>query len=335
MTPVILSALIRAGLGALAWILVTVWSVNDLRGAYWSAAILLLAAFVLVPLVIALVRDFSSDAWPEKLLALAATLQLPAAVLLMVSSAQKPGVTAALLAAPWIGVTALLALAGGLRIIARGWHSHWEQCRDTGLVFIAVGGAWTLADRLGMHPLGFGSDIVQLTAVHFHFAGLVLPVVAGCVWRETHFPRVTAVAGWGVLAGVPLVAVGITATQLNWGHALELLAGLVLGLSGMVVAILQIKLAQENRWPLAARVLWVIAGFSLFFGMTLALLYSARTFVMPLPWLNIPWMRALHGTANALGFAQCAALGWVLALCAKPDISLKSGARRGQHQQRR
>jgi hypothetical protein len=31
---------------------------------------------------------------------------------------------------------------------------------------------------------------------------------------------------------------------------------------------------------------------------------------VPLPWLDIPWMRALHGTANALGFTVPALVGW-------------------------
>jgi hypothetical protein len=61
------------------------------------------------------------------------------------------------------------------------------------------------------------------------------------------------------------------------------------------------------------QVLWVVAGLSLLFGMGLALLYAARGQMLPLPWLDIPWMRALHGTANALGFALCGALGWTLA----------------------
>jgi hypothetical protein len=29
-----------------------------------------------------------------------------------------------------------------------------------------------------------------------------------------------------------------------------------------------------------------------------------------LPWLNVPWMRALHGTANAIGFALVSVLAW-------------------------
>jgi hypothetical protein len=81
----------------------------------------------------------------------------------------------------------------------------------------------------------------------------------------------------------------------------------------MGVAVLQLRLAAQDRWPMKVRTLWTVAGFSLLFGMSLALLYSARSYAMPLPWLDLPWMRALHGTANALGFALCGAVGWRLA----------------------
>ena len=43
--------------------------------------------------------------------------------------------------------------------------------------------------------------------------------------------------------------------------------------------------------------------------MLLAALYGLR-FYLPVAWLDIPWMRALHGSANALGFALPALLGW-------------------------
>jgi hypothetical protein len=300
-------------MGGILWLGLVLWNVTDLRALAWSSALLTFAALVLVPLLIDLVRDPEESDWAGKILSLTRLLQFPAAILLAIACTHSAGGVAATLAVPWILVTWLLAVAGALRVIQRGLKPQWALCRDTGLLFMAVGGAWTLADRLGLHPLGFGTDIVQLTAVHFHFAGLVLPVVTGLVLREFPASRIAAGAGWGVLAGVPLVAVGITSTQLGQGHGAELFAALVLATSAAIIAALQWRLATQIRWPVSVRVLWAIAGMSLTFGMTLALLYSARGYGMPLPWLDLPWMRALHGTANALGFALCGAVGWTLA----------------------
>jgi hypothetical protein len=59
------------------------------------------------------------------------------------------------------------------------------------------------------------------------------------------------------------------------------------------------------------RGLFFVAGVSLFFAMTLAAADAARGFsATPMPWLTLPWMRAVHGTINALGFGLCGVLGW-------------------------
>jgi len=55
--------------------------------------------------------------------------------------------------------------------------------------------------------------------------------------------------------------------------------------------------------------LWSLAGFSLAFGMILAGLYGLR-FNLSLAWLDIPWMRASHGSANALGFRLAGVMAW-------------------------
>jgi len=54
-----------------------------------------------------------------------------------------------------------------------------------------------------------------------------------------------------------------------------------------------------------------VAALSLLFSMVLAALYGVR-YALPIPWLDIPWMRALHGTANAFGLGVAGLLGWLL-----------------------
>jgi hypothetical protein len=107
------------------------------------------------------------------------------------------------------------------------------------------------------------------------------------------------------------VAIGITTTQLGWGTAFEGAAGCGLALAGMAVAVLHVRLGTEKSTGSAIRRgLFLIAGGSLFFGMVLAAAYSARTFSAAFAWLDVPWMRAVHGTVNALGFGLCGVLAW-------------------------
>ncbi len=296
---------LRLLLGGLAWVAALAWLRPGPLADDWGVALLLFAPLVLLPLGLRLAGPLS---WPGKV---ADVGQLPAALLLVVAFLRPVGTEAALWVLPWLAVTALVCLEGLRRVWRRGPGPLPELCLDAGLIFLVVGGLWTAAARAGLRPLGFEDRIVLLTANHFHLAGFVLPILAGLAARRLPgwFGRVSAV---GVLAGVPLVAAGITATQLRFASWLECLAALVLAVSGLGVAGLHLALAGREGETRLVRGLWGLAGAALAFGMVLAGCYGLR-FYLPLEWLSIPWMRALHGTVNVLGFALPGAVAWLLA----------------------
>jgi hypothetical protein len=297
-----------AAVGFLVWMAIAAVTVRDLRSFAWSSALLSFAALVLVPLLLGIATEDAEPPLAGRCFRGAARLQFPAALLLAIAGGLPPGPLTGLLVFPWLVMTALLAATGAVRLLQRGISPAWKLCRDVGLVFVVIGGAWTLADRANVKPLGFGADIVQLTAVHFHYAGLALPLLAGCVLRQRD-SRIGNAAGFGVLLGVPLVAIGITGAQFGAGTIGEFVAAAVLAPSAMVIGALQIRLAFDACPPGFRRGLLVGSAASLIVGMTLALLYAARG-VVAVEWLDIPWMRASHGTLNALGFAFCGACAW-------------------------
>lgn len=304
-------SVIKAALGACAWIGFVIAVAPGLTDHAWSTALLLFAALVLVPLALDLFAEAGDSVRVTRLFALARRSQLPAALLLAAGCALPPGSAAATLALPWIAFTGLLGAIGFCRVRETGLRRPLDGlCTDAALLFATIGGLWTLSDRVGFSPLGFGPVIVALTAVHFHYAGLLLPLFAGQVQREFWIHRFAARAAVGAVLGVPAVAVGITTTQLGWGPSIEAAAGCGLALAGMAVAILHVRIATESARPLAARILLGIAGASLFFGMVLASLYAIRAFSSAFAWLTLPQMRAVHGTVNAFGFGLCGVLGW-------------------------
>ena len=306
-----MNAVTRAVVGALAWGGFTFLRVPRLTDHAWAHALLLFVVLVLVPLALELWRDAEEPAVRLRWFAWVERVQLPAGLALLVACWLPPGSIAAAAALPWVVVTALLAVIGLWRVQQEGLRRDLDGlCRDAALIFGLVGGMWTVADRLGYRPLGFDPEIVLLTAVHFHFAGLLLPLFAGLVQRELFFWRLASRAAVGVVLGVPALAVGITLTQQGAGPSAEAAAGCGLALAGMVVGVLHVRLAVDSRGPVATRLLIGIAGVSLFVGMVLAALYAMRAFVTPFPWLGIPQMRMLHGTTNAIGFALCGVLGW-------------------------
>jgi hypothetical protein len=296
--------------GGIVWVVYAWITVPNVDHSGWAHALLLMAALVLVPLALELVEPDVATV-PAFLEKTARVAQFPAALLLAWSCSRPVGGWAAATAAPWVLVCAFTGARGLRRLSESGWRLPLDAlCIDCALAFLGVGGAWVFADRAGFRPLGFSETIVTLTAVHFHFAGLLLPLIAGLTVRTFSFSRFTSQSAVGVVLGVPAVAIGITTTQLGWGPAFEAAAGCGLAVSGLSIAILQLQIATEPRRSPCARALFLIAGLSLFFGMLLAGIYASRAYVLPLPWLDVPWMRALHGTANAVGFGLCGVLAW-------------------------
>jgi hypothetical protein len=302
----------KALIGLVAWVGFVGWLRATPASVNWILVLLAFAPLVLVPLALDLVvekRDLgrigASMQW-------ALRLQLPAAVLLAFSCGLGRGIGALLLAAPWAIVTVLLATAGVGRMLRDGWSRPIDRLSvDAGLGYLLIGGLWALADRAGVRPLRFDPSVVALTAVHFHYAGFLLPLLAGQVAREQPDSRFAARGIVGVVLGVPVVAAGITISQLGGSPAIEAAAGCALALAGAAIAVLHIRYAIDAAGEsLPARLLLGAAGASLFFAMTLSAVYAARNVVFVAPWLGLPQMAAMHGTLNGFGVGLCGLLGW-------------------------
>lgn len=308
-----MSTRIKTWVGAAIWLGYILIQKPVPRGEGWSHAVLLLAALVLVPLALDLVWVDDEYNRLARLPRWTRAAQLPAALLLALSCALSAGGLAAVAASPWVAFCGLVAISGCLQATQEGGRRPLDRLTgDIAMIFLGVGGAWVFADRAGFRPLDFPPAIVALTAVHFHFAGLLLPLCAGLAVRQLPNARLPAVIAVAVVLGVPAVALGITSSQMGWGPLVETVAGCSLALAGLGVAWLHLRLAGNGAFPMSGRVLLLLAGASLAFGMSLAALYALRAFAWPLPWLDLPWMRALHGTANAFGFGLGGMLAWRL-----------------------
>jgi hypothetical protein len=269
----------------------------------WGAGLLLLAPLVAVPLGLALLPRQAGALWR-----VAASLQLPAALLLLAGLALPAGPVAACFTLPWFVVTALLALVGAGRLWTRGLRPVEQFCVSAGLMYLAVGGGWTVLTALGARPLDFPGEIVRATAVHFHYAGFVLPLLAART-AGASARRLAGVLAVGVVVGVPLVAVGITLSA--FGVSLpECLAACALAAVTAALAVLQMRVAVSLR-GMAARGLLALSGLALLAGMALAALYAVGNYAGA-RWLDIPLMLRTHGVINACGFALCGLLAWNL-----------------------
>lgn len=298
-----------ASIGAGAWLLFVA-----LARPGWAGALFLFAPLVLVPLALAVLTAVDRRIRYPRRWAVVVALQPVAALILLGSFAVPVGAGAAALTVPWLLFTGLIAIAG----VAHAWpirqRSFDELCMYAGMTFLPIGAGWLFLSRLGARPLGFSDVIVLATAVHFHYAGFVLPLLTGLVGRM--LPGWGArLAALGVVAGVPLVAAGITlsAFEVRWP---EWLAAWLLAGACFLTAGLQLRLAIRVQRGLA-RWLLAISSLALLCGMGLAGTYALGSFNGS-AWLTIEDMLPTHGAINAFGFALCGLVGWDRALATTP-----------------
>lgn len=112
---------------------------------------------------------------------------------------------------------------------------------------------------------------------------------------------------WCVIMGVVLTALGITTTQLGLPHFIETIAAISMALSGVLSGFVFIKFGFKETG--FTQKLWILGGFCLFLGMILAFCYAIRP-IYPLSILTIPFMQAVHGSLNALGFGTLTLVGF-------------------------
>jgi hypothetical protein len=291
----------NALLGGLAWLVV--WA--TLRPE-WVVMILLFAPLVCIPLGLALLFDQQDPGQVSRLWAVLKLVQPIGAAGLVASFAVPAGWFAALLALPWLIVTAIVALSG-LGRLRKMTRRLPDLSLASGMTFLAIGAGWTVLSRYGARPLDFSDIIVLLTGVHFHYAGFALPVLTGLA-GQTLRDRSSNAAASGVIIGVPLVAIGITVGR--YAPLVEVMTALWLTGACLFVCFIQARWALRSA-SIARQSLLCLSSFCLLAGMALAGVYSIKTYLGK-AWLEIDTMILWHGSINAFGFAFLGLLGWTV-----------------------
>jgi hypothetical protein len=292
-----LSAIFGAGL----------WVVLVLSGGLSQVErALALAPLVVVPLGVGLAATGEFAGLSGRLLGAAVALLPVGAASMALSLVVDAGPVAAGLAAPWVFVTSLLALAGVSRTVERGTVRPLDRALvDAGLAYVPVAAVALVLSHLGI-TFWFEPTIVLLTAVHFHFAGFALPVLAGVTGRHLGgFDGVVRAVAAVILVGPAIIAVGISFSPL-----VEVVA-----VGAFTVAVATFGLLTLVRivpsLDLLPAALVGASALALPASMVLALGYGVAAFSGTNPLgLSIGRMVTLHGSLNAYGFALCGVVGW-------------------------
>ena len=272
--------------------------------------LLLLAVVVIVPLGLRLLPFAGQRS--RQLLRLATAVQPLGAAAAVVSFLLPTGWTAGAIALLWLLTCAIASLAGLVDLIER------RSIRPAALVpaaaagFLSVGAGWLVISRAGLQPQGFSHEIVELTAVHFHYAGFAATLMAGLLMVALRdrgwLAGYAAGAGMLIVLGVPTTAAGIV----TGSGALTVAGPVLLGLGVLSNAgLTAFAIAPRLRPTMGRWLLWISAA-GVLVPMLLGVDYALSR-VMPIPALDLRAMALIHGDLNALVFSLCGLLGWTLA----------------------
>lgn len=310
--------------GVLLWLVLYFWIRPQASHDEWARILLSLAVLVWVPLAFELLQ------YPLRYAIWVASAGAALAITLFLPSGSMTG----LLSCGWLLVS-FLAFQRGLRRLRKWRRAPANVALGAAQIFLVIGALWAVFDRFGLQPLNFDPAIVLLTSVHFHYAGFIFPLLTG--WLQQYAPNWHShLAARLAVIAIPMTAIGITLMQVYDLYWPEAIAATVMAFSGWLCGFGYLRLAFRKSVAIAPRIAATGLAFSLFFSMTLALGYAMRGYY-PIDFLQIPTMRAWHGSVNAIGvagfglwykwLASKASLHKTSSACAKSSISQSTSSR--------
>jgi hypothetical protein len=211
------------------------------------------------------------------------------------------GTMAAAFTLPWMGA-AIWAGWPHLRTLTRTPRTLADAASLLAAAYALVAAVAFASSRLGYSLFGVGEPVVELTAVHYTYAGTAALVLAsqflGSItgrWR-----RVAQVATGATAVAPVIVALGFVTHR-----AIPQVGGAVLMTIGVwLTATLELHTAIDPDQPAAVRILSAISGVAIWIPMVLAVAWASGQH-WDVPALSIPDMERTHGLANALAFVLC------------------------------
>ncbi|MEM9984853.1 MAG: YndJ family transporter [Bacteroidota bacterium] len=292
----VFQSLLGMGMAAAYWLTLPEQSMYQRE---WVVFLILLAPLAWFPMASVILGRRLHPAW-----------HLTISVGWLLSFSLPTGWPATLLCLPWF--TYLLREVGILAPPLLSSKPRDWQGKDlltlAAYAFGLVAVGWALADRIGYQILDFNPLMGLLTVAHFHYAGLLLTLVASWIYPYFRLSIKRRIL-WLLLSGIPATAVGITVTHLGGPRWIESCSATLMVAAGCYLAWLQGQLATRSTFTQAARYCFGLGSVLLFVGMALALLYGWNHW-LHIPWLSIPWMYAVHGSFNTLTLGAIWIPGW-------------------------
>ncbi|MES9664335.1 hypothetical protein COK06_06320 [Bacillus cereus] len=204
----------------------------------------------------------------------------------------------------WFAYTGIVALFGVSRLLERGWKPLEETAIDSAFIYLFLGGFWLFASVAKLSIMNFSSDIVLLTAAHFHYSAFLLPLSAGLLGRKRERGSKLYDAIIFIIVISPMtVAIGITYSRTFEFFAVFIYLCAIYGYG--------IYVWKTKFNAISAKVLLVLSSSTLMVTIMFSLIYSYGNFkqVMTITIAQMVW---IHGVVNGIGVALPAFVGWMI-----------------------
>ncbi|EOO16485.1 YndJ family protein [Bacillus cereus] len=204
----------------------------------------------------------------------------------------------------WFAYTGIVALFGVSRLLERGWKPLEEAAIDSAFIYLFLGGFWFFASVAKLSIMHFSSDIVLLTAAHFHYSAFLLPLSAGLLGRKREQGSKLYDAIMFIIVISPMtVAIGITYSRVFEFFAVFIYLCAIYGYG--------VYVWRTKFNTISAKVLLVLSSSTLMVTIMFSLIYSYGNFkqVMTITIAQMVW---IHGVVNGIGVALPAFVGWMI-----------------------
>jgi len=294
-----------ATVGVLVWLILLSGALLNKSWLSIFDLLFLLAPCVVVPLTLGLVPAARNNRPSRVNGSVIRYLLFPGAVLTTTSFFLRDGRPSGGLTVLWLFACISLALDGLMRLIRTRLQSFQESCFAIGEGYALVGALWLLASRMGLQPVGFHEPIVLLTAIHFHYAGLMVSVLAGLVASSMRTPPFLRIALSCAVLGPGLLGLAFLV-----GPKLKLAAVALMVIGEWGVALGTFWIGLGDAGGIGGRMLLVASG-CVILGMALAGVWAIGEYPLH-SFVNLEQMARYHGVLNSVGFGLCSLVGWNL-----------------------
>ncbi|MGG0724836.1 YndJ family protein [Bacillus mycoides] len=204
----------------------------------------------------------------------------------------------------WFAYTGIVALFGISRLLERGWKPLEEAAIDSAFIYLFLGGFWFFASVAKFPIMHFSSDIVLLTAAHFHYSAFLLPLSAGLLGRKRERGSKLYDAIMFIIVISPMtVAIGITYLRVFEFFAVFVYLFAIYGYG--------VYVWRTKFNAISTKILLTLSSSTLMVTIMFSLIYSYGNFkqVMTITIAQMVW---IHGVVNGIGVALPAFVGWMI-----------------------